>query len=51
MVLHQALLVPRERVGELRALVARLDDELEPAGLALQESGAWPPYSFAPSLG
>jgi hypothetical protein len=51
MVLNWAMLVPAPRVSELRALVARLNRDLAGSGLTLQESGAWPPYSFAPSLG
>jgi hypothetical protein len=50
MVANWAVLVARERVADLRARVAELDEELAPSGLRLQESGAWPPYSFTPRL-
>jgi hypothetical protein len=30
--------------------VAHWDADLAPSGLALRDSGAWPPYSFAPAL-
>lgn len=51
MILNWAVLVPAADVPRLHALVARFDEELRPAGVTLRESGAWPPYSFAPALG
>ena len=51
MVANWAFLVPRGAAAELRARVRQLDEELEAAGLRLQDSGAWPPYSFTPALG
>jgi hypothetical protein len=50
MVANWAFLLPRDSVGAFRARVRELDREYEPAGLRLQESGAWPPYSFTPAL-
>lgn len=44
MVLNRAYLVPRERVEELRALVASLDDHPR---LRVELTGPWVPYSFA----
>jgi len=51
MIFNWAVLVPAADVPRLHALIARFDEELGPAGVTLRESGAWPPYSFAPSLG
>ncbi len=51
MIFNWAVLVPAADVPRLHTLVARFDEELGTAGVTLRESGAWPPYSFAPPLG
>jgi hypothetical protein len=50
MVFNWALLIPGEQVSRLHRTLARFGDELVDSGLSLRESGAWPPYSFAPAL-
>ena len=51
MIFNWAVLVPAADVPRLHTLIARFDEELGTAGVTLRESGAWPPYSFAPPLG
>ncbi|MGA2557565.1 MAG: GvpL/GvpF family gas vesicle protein [Verrucomicrobiota bacterium] len=50
MVLNWALLLPAAALAEFRGRVQRANTEENPAGLAFEISGPWPPYSFCPVL-
>lgn len=45
-----AFLVESSRCQDLLSIVGQANDEFRGKGLAFQESGPWPPYSFCPSL-
>jgi hypothetical protein len=50
MVANWAFLVDRESLPEFHARVHDLDEKYQRSGLRLEDAGAWPPYSFTPSL-
>jgi hypothetical protein len=50
MVLNWALLLPAAAAADFRGRIERANAEQQPAGLALEVSGPWPPYSFCPVL-
>ncbi len=50
MVLNWALLLPSAALAEFRGRVQRANSAQNPAGLAFEISGPWPPYSFCPVL-
>ncbi|MBI2189175.1 MAG: GvpL/GvpF family gas vesicle protein [Acidobacteria bacterium] len=49
-VFNWAFLVPSARVTSFRACVQRIGAVHAEHGLALHQSGPWPPYSFSPEL-
>jgi hypothetical protein len=49
MLLNAAYLVDADRVGELRALVAELEDRHAAVGARIELTGPWPPYNFVPA--
>jgi hypothetical protein len=51
MVLNGAYLVDRTKSGELRELVAQLQERHADAGARLELGGPFPPYSFVPESG
>jgi hypothetical protein len=51
MLLNAAYLVERERTGELRELVAELEDRHAALGVRIELSGPWPPYNFVTADG
>ena len=46
MLLNAAYLVERDRVEELRALVAELETRHRELGVSIELTGPWPPYNF-----
>ena len=50
MLFNDSLLVPQNRVADLRAGVHRLNTQHAARGVTVELSGPWPPYSFSPSL-
>ncbi|MEI6785140.1 MAG: GvpL/GvpF family gas vesicle protein [Verrucomicrobiota bacterium] len=50
MVLNWALLVPAAAAEDFRGRIERANAEQNPAGLTLEVTGPWPPYSFCPVL-
>ncbi len=48
--MNLAFLVPRDNLAAFRACLERATDEHRAAGLELEMSGPWPPYSFCPDL-
>ena len=50
MVLNAAFLAESDHLEEFIEHVHKLADEYEPAGLTIEATGPWPPYSFGPSL-
>ena len=50
MVLNCALLVSKDRVVELGERASEIEAGYADAGLSLNVSGPWPPYSFCPSI-
>jgi hypothetical protein len=46
MLLNGAYLVDRDRVGELRTLVAELEARHHELGIRIELTGPWPPYNF-----
>lgn len=50
MVINWALLLEKERVAELEAMVQQVNGQSAVTGLVLELSGPWPPYSFCPTL-
>ena len=50
MVLNWALLLPAAAAAEFRGRIERANAQYHPAGLAIEVSGPWPPYSFCPVL-
>jgi hypothetical protein len=50
MVLNWALLLPPGAAAAFRAHIERANAQQNPAGLAFDVSGPWPPYSFCPAL-
>jgi hypothetical protein len=48
MVLNGAYLVEHDQAGELRALVAELEQRHAPLGARIELGGPFPPYSFVP---
>ena len=45
-VLNGAYLIPDANERKFHALIATMDERLEPHGLALEVTGPWPPYNF-----
>jgi hypothetical protein len=50
MVWNWALLLPRERVADLRRRAGEIGARYAEQGLTLDVSGPWPPYNFSPSF-
>src|SRR5205085_11453064 len=46
MLLNAAYLVERDRVAELRRLVAELEARYRELGVRIELTGPWPPYNF-----
>lgn len=50
MALHLALLAAADRAEALLQQVRALAEAYRPAGIAIEATGPWPPYSFGPAL-
>jgi hypothetical protein len=50
LVLNWALLLAPAAAGDFQARIRRANAEHNPAGLAFEVTGPWPPYSFCPAL-
>jgi hypothetical protein len=48
MLLNAAYLVDADRIDELRALVAELEEHHAALGARIEVTGPWPPYNFVP---
>jgi hypothetical protein len=49
MVLNAAYLIERERIDELREIVAELEEHHRGLGVRIELTGPWPPYNFVPA--